>query len=513
MKPDLRNQIQNLYDHSAPPLTMAEIDTIEVGAPPRAGWLAPAFAITALVAVVASAALLFDGTAPPPADGDDTERLIRVQETPGEGGMAAIVTGVVEVDLELGCVWLADDGGGRYPVVWPMGTTAIAEPFTLTFASGATAGEGDRVTGGGGYVPAATAVDDPFPEACLQTGDAAVFNADSEIEVEEGVGVDQPDTLYGRFTLPEAIGFELISVNPNARSIAVSDFVTGTIHLFQPEDYASPPDAISGASGGGGFIHVWANGTIRSYPGTLDAEPVVYQPQPLVLHEGAAPTLELVPVPDGERVWLVQDGVGLGPTTVELVNLVEVEVTRLGTSEIDGSWQPAGATIDGLVLNSTDGGAAILVGYDGAVLGDFEGEAISVGWQSVAVIDADGDLVVTDSTLGNPTMVARPEGEAWVGIGGPAAPAEAPPVVTGGERLLVGLAGFDTVGIVVIEPSGEARPIYVSTGGDPIAAWTRAGDWVVVVEGSEVTLVRLATGETFDLGEIIPPDHWMSTAG
>lgn len=100
--------------------------------------------------------------------------------------MDAIVTGVVEVDLELGCVWLSDTQGGRYPVIWPVGTTATVDPFQITLPDGSVLGPGDRVTGGGGYVPADTATQgiDAFPGECVQTGDAAAFNSDSPIEVE-----------------------------------------------------------------------------------------------------------------------------------------------------------------------------------------------------------------------------------------------------------------------------------------------------------------------------------------
>jgi hypothetical protein len=38
-----------------------------------------------------------------------------------------------------------------------------------------------------------------------------------------------------------------------------------------------------------------------------------------------------------------------------LVNLVELQLSRLGSWELEGSWQPVGSTIDGLVLNSNEG--------------------------------------------------------------------------------------------------------------------------------------------------------------
>ena len=38
----------------------------------------------------------------------------------------------------------------------------------------------------------------------------------------------------------------------------------------------------------------------------------------------------------------------------ELIDLVEVRVTRLMSAEIEGSWQPVGATIEGIVLVTDD---------------------------------------------------------------------------------------------------------------------------------------------------------------
>ena len=44
---------------------------------------------------------------------------ISAHRTDGGGGMGAIVTGIVEVDADLGCVWLSDADGSRHPAVWP----------------------------------------------------------------------------------------------------------------------------------------------------------------------------------------------------------------------------------------------------------------------------------------------------------------------------------------------------------------------------------------------------------
>jgi len=49
--------------------------------------------------------------------------------------LTAIVSGVLEVDLERGFTWL-DTVRGRYEAVWPNGTRAKHDPFVLRFADG-----------------------------------------------------------------------------------------------------------------------------------------------------------------------------------------------------------------------------------------------------------------------------------------------------------------------------------------------------------------------------------------
>lgn len=330
----------------------------------------------------------------------------------------------------------------------------------------------------------------------------------------------QSETLFGRFSVPQSIGFELISVNPNARSVGVTEFVEGTIHLYTSSDYEGPKDAIDGASGGGGFIHLWADGTIYSYPGRVTDTPLIYEPEPLTRLEGIASTLRVVPTLGGERVWLVQDGVGFGPTILELIDLIEAQLARLGSFEIAGSWQPVGSTNEGLVLNSNEGDPrVILVGFDGSVLAEVDGEALSVGWNAVAVVGSNGVLRVTDGRLELLSEVTEPGPGVWVSVGGPAIPADAPPIITGSEELLVALAsdagkGANSAGqLVVVNRDGSARAVYAFGEGSHLASWSRAADWIVVVEGSNVTLVPTDGGDPIDIGDIIPADNWVLTAG
>lgn len=431
--------------------------------------------------------------------------------------MSAIVEGTLEVDLDLGCLWLSTADGSRHPVVWPAGTTSETDPFIIVLPDGQPLSPGDVVSGGGGYVDAlsATAGMRPFPAECVQDGQAAVFNADSELLVTPGSGLEVAGTLAGRFSVPEPIGLELIAVNPNRRSVAVADLVTGTIHLYEPGDYVGPDDAIDGMSGGGGFIHVWAQGTVYSYPGRLTDEPLVYRPEPSTEIEGFAPSLEVVPAPDGEHTWLVRDGSGFGPTRVELVNLVEVQLARLHRLEIPGSWQPVGATTAGLVLASNEGPPrTLLVGMDGSVGLEIAGEAISAGWSGVALVES-GELRLVGPDLTGSVPVEKRSSGTWTSVGGPLIPSDAPPMRTGGAVHVVGLSQGETGGgstqLIVIRPDGSTRIIHeVSYGA--VATFSRAEDWVAVVDADGVTVIP-GGGDAVKLGEVFPAEHWVLTGG
>ncbi len=443
--------------------------------------------------------------------------LIRTHQKSEDGGMGAIVEGTLEVDLGLGCVWLSAADGSRHPVIWPAGTTTETDPFAVVLPDGRTASHGDLVSGGGGYVDAsaATSRTEAFPDECVQDGQAAVFNANAEVEVLTGAGIEAAPTLIGRFSVPESIGIELIAVNPNRRSVALADLVSGTVHLYEPGDYGGPEDAIDGASGGGGFIHLWAQGTVYSYPGRLTDEPLVYRPDPIREIEGIASTLEVVPAPDGEHTWLVQDGSGVGPTLVELVNLVEMEVTRLLAVEVPGSWQPMGTTIDGLVLVSNAGvPRTLLVEMGGSIGAEVAGQALSVGWNGVAIVE-DGDLRLLGPDLGGSLAVERPHPGTWTSVGGPSIPTDAPSVRTGGTIQLVGIVEGEGSGgivhLVVVRQDGSTRVIHQMKDGG-VATFSRAEDWVAVADSDGVTLIP-GRGEAIRLGDILPDEHWVLTAG
>jgi hypothetical protein len=67
--------------------------------------------------------------------------------------------------------------------------------------------------------------------------------------------------------------------------------------------------------------------------------------------------------------------------------------------------------------------------------------------------------------------------------------------------------------LVVVDAAGRATAIHELSPGSHLASWSRAGDWVVVVEDSAVELVSVADGSTTQLGGLIPESFWVLTAG
>ena len=513
-----RRSFQVLVDRTE--LPSSQVPTYGLSQPPRRPRFVWATAAVVVVVLgIVGVSLLGDG---PSAQSGELSGF-RAQTALFAGGDDAIVSGIVEIDEESGCVWLSDPSGARYPVVWPRGTSSRLDPVGIVVPGGEVVVTGDRVKGGGGYGDADTVTSglglNPFPAECVQVGEAAVFNAGSSITVRPGEGLEVDDTLVTRFTTPQPIGLQLIAVNPIGRSVAVVDFVTGTVHQYDPGEYVAPTDAIDGASGGNGFTHLWANGTVSTY-WPIDSDPLIFDPEPGMEVEGFASTLEVLPAPDGDHTWLIQTGFDDQPTLVELVNVVGFEVSRAMATEIDGSWHPIGTNVDGIVLISDEAESrTIVIGTDGDVLAETPGTALSVGWEGVVVARPDWSLILTNSRLDNPVEIDKPDDGQWASVGGPMVPAASPPMVTGSTKYLVQLIDDPARGevssgqLILIDPNGKTTALYEFAEGSHVASWSRSDDWVVIVEDSGVTLILTSNGAVTRLGELIPESHYVLSAG
>ncbi len=316
------------------------------------------------------------------------------------------------------------------------------------------------------------------------------------------------------FTLPQPIGLELVAVDFHERSVAVVDFMTGTVHQYERGEYQAPHDTIDGASGGGGYIHLWADGTVYSY-WPLTSPPIVYQPSRLRRPFQAAPTLTVVPAVDGQYVWLVQGGFAEEPTLLELVNLFDGEVVRIMSTELAGTWHPMGATSEGLVMISHEPVPLTrLVGVDGDVIAEEPGLAVSVGSTGTLIHRPDGSLVMTSASLGLGSVVEA-EADRWFSVGGPMAPTISPPVRTGNQRFLVGRAIAPMMGDeeLVLVDADSVTGIYQFGRVARMVSWSRDEAWIVVVEGRSVTLISAEGGDILPLGDLIPDSHHVLTAG
>lgn len=194
------------------------------------------------------------------------------------------------------------------------------------------------------------------------------------------------------------------------------------------------------------------------------------------------------------------------------MNLVEVRVTRLIHVEVEGSWQPYGTTTAGLILVSNESPSRTrLVAMDGSVGEPVAGEPLSVGWSGVLILE-DGALAVTAADLTGPVEVVPPSDGEWDSVGGPVIPTDAPPIRTGTAAHLVAILDGDDRGLVLVQDDGSARVIHEMENGQSVATFSRADDWVALVEPGEVTLIPVG-GEPISLGEILPSEHWVLTSG
>lgn len=320
-----------------------------------------------------------------------------------------------------------------------------------------------------------------------------------------------PSGETSKFSIPVPVGIELVAVDFHARSVAVVDFMTGTVSRYGRVDYQSPADTIDGASGGGEYVHLWADGTVYSYR-SLMSSPIVYQPSRLRRPPGAAPTLTVVPAVDGNLVWLVQVGFEGEPTLLELVGLGGGSVARRGSSEMGGVWHPAGATNDGLVLVRNDlDPLTRLVGSDGAVVAEQPGLAISAGPTGVVILRSDGSFVVTDSDLSEVTALAA-DGAGWFSVGGPMAPTTSPPVRTGAHRFLVGRATSLMEEELVLVDGDSAESLQELERVSRMASWSRDNGWVILVEGRSITLIPVGGGDIMRFDDLMPESHHVLTA-
>ena len=109
-----------------------------------------------------------------------------------QDGMSAQVLGTVVYDEVAGCLYLELEGV-RYPVVWPAGTRWQDDPPAVVLSGGVRVEPGMSVEGGGGWLQPEQIRDSVGDAVVIEarrclgpTGEVAVFNFGSKVEISEG---------------------------------------------------------------------------------------------------------------------------------------------------------------------------------------------------------------------------------------------------------------------------------------------------------------------------------------
>lgn len=328
-------------------------------------------------------------------------------------------------------------------------------------------------------------------------------------------------------------------------SPVVLDFEARTVTVYPSGSHAVPLGGfIDGAvAAPNGDLIIWTQGVARLFTDTLAAVGAELGPVDLREVSGIAPALRVVPSPDGDLVWVVQPGLpSLGsprPDHSTLVELVAVPSGELLASyEVDPNAFPIGATSSGLVLNmhtwidtgdgfiSEPGSEQILhLLRDGTLVNVSQGHAIAVTPSAVAILNGDR-LIIGSADGGSSYDIPKPVPGTWFEVGGPGIPSEAMPLQTvspDGSRLLVGIA--DSLDVNRTPRSSTLFSMDLETGvattidrwsgpGTPLATWSRDGQWIVLVDNQDITLISLTDPENrFTLPGVVPEEHWVLAAG
>ncbi len=355
-----------------------------------------------------------------------------------------------------------------------------------------------------------------------------------------------------RIALDEDIPLQVYALAGS--SVAVIDLEERVTTVYPPGAHALPDGPNDGAvmTSARQWI-TWNDGNARLTPERFDEAPVELGPAVRRMIPGIAPALRVVPAPDGRRAWLVQVGLGYGdqdePTLVELVSLPDG--TSLAHLEINANAYPVAATANGLVVTinqwsdtgdgyvTTPGSETVVhVLSDGTLEPVGDGVAIAAGSTRTArlacpanppgcdLYRSENQLIVSDPDGSNAIEIAPPFAGTWRTVGGPGTPSEAMPLQTvspDGSTLLVSLGRdpdtntvpADAVLFAVDLDTGETRTIAeLAPTANPLATWSADGQWVALLDLSDLHLVNVADpATTIALQDVIPPDHFPLAAG
>ena len=354
--------------------------------------------------------------------------------------------------------------------------------------------------------------------------------------------------------LPPAppVPIRVLTVRFNNPSLAVLDFQERTMTVYPPGAHALPLDAVDGAvMTPDGELIIWTQGIARLFTGSLDSVDLVLSPDPLREIGGVAPSIRVVPSPDGAVVWLVQPGIGCCPpsypTLIELIELPSGR--RLASFEADPGTGPVAATTTGLVLNAenlvdTGDGWVTEPGSQRVIHMLKDGTTIDVGAGFAVAANADtivlwacpsdspdcqlyrtNELVLVGTDGIDRATIPKPAPGTWFWVGGPGGPSAAMPLQTispDGSTLLFAIGDEldvngtpETSTLYTVDlASHQTTAVADFPGRPPGATWSRDGQWIVLIDTRDIELISRTDPENrFTLPNIIPEKHWVLAAG
>jgi hypothetical protein len=361
-----------------------------------------------------------------------------------------------------------------------------------------------------------------------------------------------PSPIVSALPLATPIPIRILAVRFNNPSLAVLDFEARTMTVYPPRAHAVPLDAVDGAvMTPNRELIIWTQGIARLFEDSLNSMDLELRPDPLREISGIAPSLRVIPSPDGDVVWLVQPGGGCCPPSYpSLIELIELPSgRRLASFEADPGTFPVAATDTGLVLNAeglvdtgdgwvTEPGSERVIHLlkDGSTVEIGGGRAFAANSDRIVLWACPGDspgcvlhrtneLVLAGADGIDRVTIPKPAPGTWLWVGGPGGPSDAMPLQTitpDGSTLLFAIG--DALDVNGTPETSTLYGIHLETtettaiahfqGRPPLATWSRDGQWIILVDIRDLTVIsRTDPSNTYSLPGVVPEDHWVVAAG
>lgn len=284
--------------------------------------------------------------------------------------------------------------------------------------------------------------------------------------------------------LETPVPLRVLSANTDRDTLALLDLQLGT--TTNHDDLL--PDVAGAVYNSQRELMIWNSEAVHVFgPDLVEAENEFAPSQP-------PPTgsMWVVPATDGDTAWVVQPGADNGPTYLELRNIENGE--RLIVAETDAGLTPVGTTDDGLVFNTGDN-QVVLFTYSGATLPLGNGRAVATNDTAAIRLVCSGDLPadceelwVTRTDGADDTQIVKPDSGIWIAF----ANGNLPVISPDGTKLLIGF-GLPTATVHVIDlVDGGVQPIAPVEGEAPMATWSADGQWIALINGTDIDLINAA---------------------